>query len=182
MESAMLTWRLRSWPQWLYTQNMNYSLLLTFISAWNISDNRRLQSSVGASRQRISGLLTSPWRETWLRAVVSVRAPSCHVSLHCGGFLSYKHTLSLGHLNQYSAISRYIHTSCLQSTCVHVNKRHQWRTQSSQEIGNFNNFICEKLQAKFINRHFYLKQRKMIRLAYKRKVVHMPETCSILTL
>lgn len=45
-----------------------------------------------------------------------------------------------------------------------------------------NNFIREKLQAKFINRHFYLKQRKMIRLAYKRKVVHMPETCIILTL
>lgn len=32
-----------------------------------------------------------------------------------------------------------------------------------------NNFICEKLQAKFINRHFYLKQREMIRSAYKRK-------------
>lgn len=50
-----------------------------------------------------------------------------------------------------------------------INKGHK-----AQKIDNFNNFICEKLQAKFINRHFYLKRRKMIRLAYKRKVVHMP--------
>lgn len=57
-------------------------------------------------------------------------------------------------------------------------KRHQ---EASRKIDNFDNFICEKLQAKFINRHFYLKQRKMISLAYKRKVVHMPETCIILT-
>lgn len=32
------------------------------------------------------------------------------------------------------------------------------RAKSRGGVDNFNNFICEKLQAKFINRHFYLKQ------------------------
>lgn len=56
--------------------------------------------------------------------------------------------------------------------------------KARSSVHNFNNFICEKLQAKFINRHFYLKQGEgggMTGLPYKRKVVHMPETCIIST-
>lgn len=66
---------------------------LASISVRIISGNRGMQSSVRAFIWRISGPLSSLWRQAWLKAVVNMRAPSCHVSLHCQGFLSYKHTL-----------------------------------------------------------------------------------------
>lgn len=151
-----------------------------------------MQASVGAFRRCISGLLTGLWRETWLKAVVNTRAPSCHVSLNCRGSLYYEHTtppdisinslpsrIQTHFLSSDSVINRTpISHASVSTMCVCG----WWKTRSSRRIDNFNNFICEKLQAKFINRHFYLKRRKMIRLAYKRKVVHMPETCIILTL
>lgn len=129
-----------------------------------------------------SALPPGLWRRTWLKAAVSVRAPSCHVWLHSGGFLFHKHTPWGITIN--SPLKSDTHNLTVPARlCVSASAlTHSDKARGGRKMGNFNNFICEKLQAKFINRHFYLKRRRMVRIACKRKVVHMPETCSILTL